>query len=90
MTEQDWLAGKDPSPMLSFIREKASDRKLRLFACGCCRRLWDLPDRERREKVDALECLADGVGSEQELILDDDTTEFSRVPGLVLEDWEIP
>jgi hypothetical protein len=32
MTEQAWLACTDPQPMLEFIRGKASDRKLLMFA----------------------------------------------------------
>jgi hypothetical protein len=39
MTEAEWLACADPRPMVEFLRGKASDRKLRLFASDCCVRL---------------------------------------------------
>jgi hypothetical protein len=42
MTESEWEVCPEPRPMLEFLREKASERKLRLFACACCRRVWNL------------------------------------------------
>jgi hypothetical protein len=42
MTEEQWLAATDPTPMLVFVRGMVSDRKLRLFACGCVRHSEDL------------------------------------------------
>ena len=35
MTEPEWLACEDPVLMLDFIRERVSERKLRLWACTC-------------------------------------------------------
>src|SRR5262249_34744592 len=36
------------------------DRKLRLFGCACCRRLWPLLDDRSRRGVEASEQYADG------------------------------
>src|SRR5438128_789133 len=40
MTEAEWDRCTDPTPMLQFLEDsgKATDRKLRLFACACCYR----------------------------------------------------
>ncbi|TXT23690.1 MAG: hypothetical protein FD131_5181 [Rhodocyclaceae bacterium] len=60
MIEQEWLECADPTPMLEFLRGKASERKLRLFACACCRRIWRLLSDEGSHKaVEAVEADAD-------------------------------
>jgi hypothetical protein len=38
MTEQEWLACTDPTPMLEFLRGRASERKLLLFVSHCMSR----------------------------------------------------
>ncbi len=48
--------------------DPAAQRKLRLVACGFCRRLWhDLPDGEYRAAVERTEQYADGAISAPEL-----------------------
>jgi hypothetical protein len=61
MTEGDWLAGSDPSPMLTWLNERdASARKFRLFTCAAARSLWHLMTWElARETVIAAERFAD-------------------------------
>jgi hypothetical protein len=68
MTEDEWLACSDPTLMLGFLPGKVSDRKVRLFACACCRRVWDriLTDWAR-EAVHASERFADGLIDRHEL-----------------------
>ena len=67
MTEPKWLAATDPVPMLEFLRGKASDRKLRLFACACCRRVEHLLSQPGFIRaVETAEEFADGeVGADE-------------------------
>lgn len=62
MTASEWLDSAVPEPMLEALRGRASDRKLRLFACACCRAIWhSLADERTRKLVEMIELEADGL-----------------------------
>ncbi|MCA9045813.1 MAG: hypothetical protein KDA69_15910 [Planctomycetaceae bacterium] len=63
-----------PDQMLQFLRAfrrvdktKLGRRKLRLFACACCRRFWSSLSEESREALDIAERYADGEASKKDL-----------------------
>lgn len=61
MTEQEWLACADLNRMVSFLQPRVSWRKLRLFACACCRHVgqW-LTDETIRNALNRAELYAEG------------------------------
>jgi hypothetical protein len=61
MTENEWLSCTSPLQMLHSVAGRASARKLRLFACACCRRLG------AGEAVAVCERYADGLASDLDL-----------------------
>jgi hypothetical protein len=68
MTEAEWNSCTDPRKMLELLRARgqASERNLRLFACGCCRGIWHLlTDKCSRRAVEVVERFADGRATPQ-------------------------
>lgn len=67
MTESEWLACQDPTPMFEFLAGKVSDRKLRLFACVCCRTVWSSIPAVFQEAIRVAEEHADCRSTSVEL-----------------------
>lgn len=67
MTEGEWNTCTDSRPMLKFLQGKASERKLRLFACACCRSVWHLLTETCHQAVQAAEQYGDGEGTLEQL-----------------------
>jgi hypothetical protein len=67
MEEEEWLMCTYPSPMLECL-PSPTERKLRLFAVACCRRVWELlPGPGSRRAVDVAERYSDGTATVEEL-----------------------
>ncbi len=65
MTEAEWLICTDPTPMLEFLRGKASERKLRLFFCACCRGKRYTVCPQGMAAVAVAEAFGDGLAGEK-------------------------
>jgi hypothetical protein len=91
VNEPDWLKEETrPQFLVNHLRDegkaartKVGRRKLRLFACGCCRLIWDrLTDPRLRAAVEVAERFADGQSSQAEL-----ATAYTRVRGLAMGEY---
>ncbi len=83
MNGEEWLKSIEPMPMLDYLRgNRVSDRKLRLYAVACCRRIWDfLIDERSRGAGEAAEGFADGLVDRENLVLARD--EAREVKGIL-------
>lgn len=62
-------------PILTQMIDECTERQAKLFACACCRRLWDrLPDSGRR-MIQVVESFIDGNATETQVL------EHERVMG---------
>jgi hypothetical protein len=70
MTESEWLACRNPDDLYfdRFYSNPKPMRKLRLFACGCCRLIWEhIRDPRSRAAVEAAELYADELITDEAL-----------------------
>lgn len=79
MTEAEWLTCTNPQPMLDFLGGRASDRKLRLFACACTRRASS--PRLDWTFIEVAERLAEGVALPEEIERATSLTMSTNIPG---------
>jgi hypothetical protein len=81
VTEAEWDACADPTPMLEILRGKCDGRKLRLYCCACNRRtrrrLYPGWDEWFPPILDIVERYADGQATDKEL---DEAQIHARVP----------
>lgn len=80
MTEQQWMTTTDPTAMVKFLRDRATDRKLRLFACGVCRRMGYRIGKLGEEAVDVAERFADGSADDCDLVIAAEVLESQAAP----------
>jgi hypothetical protein len=67
VNEEKWQTSRAPKEMFWVVEHTASERKLRLYACACCRAIWDqLIAGETRRAVEVAEAYADGLASDEE------------------------
>jgi hypothetical protein len=68
--ENLWWSGTDLAGMKRLACESHAERKLRLFGCACCRRMWPLLNRKKlRDAIEVAERFADGRASDEERIV---------------------
>ncbi|QEG25396.1 hypothetical protein GobsT_01210 [Gemmata obscuriglobus] len=76
MTEEEWLSAQNPLNLLMYARRngptlqtKMGQRKFRLFAVGCVRRIWpSIGQIAQQRAVEVAEQFADGIGTTDDFL----------------------
>jgi hypothetical protein len=73
MTEAEWVKCRDPDELLDYHSMKREQRRLRLLAVACARRMWlsvgeHLQDEVFTQLLDVVERYADGTADRAEFI----------------------
>ena len=91
MTEAEWLTCEEPNPMIQFLRDRTSDRKYRLFSCGCYLNLWSrFPVAEiYRDVLRASEDYAEQRISKSQFKLARKKGDWEKAPRVTGEAWEV-
>jgi hypothetical protein len=66
MTPEEWNDCTDPQAMVAFLRNGASERKLRLLTYACFRQVWPQVGDRVRQAVEVAERYADGEAGEED------------------------
>jgi hypothetical protein len=62
--EEDWRTSIVPRRMIEFVIGQTTDRKLRLYACACCYRIFHLLNEASHSALGTAEAFADGLVEE--------------------------
>jgi hypothetical protein len=89
MTEQEWANGTDLRPVLDHLLRQGRHRKVRLFACGCCR-IMDrrITDHHRNASGLAVVALAEQV-ADGLLSLEEARHGERNLPRLAWDSWTL-
>jgi hypothetical protein len=66
MNRKQWIVSRSPEKMLAALSSRPDSRRLRLFACACCRRFFPNLPLELRNRILMHELVADGVASDDD------------------------
>src|SRR4051794_11782608 len=87
MDEEGWLGCEDPKALADHLGPAASPRKLRLYHCACCRRVWEHIGERSRQAVEVAERFSDGLAAEAELFAAHEQAEAAFTDLRRVADW---